>query len=57
MASWTNEEMFKLIELSQEDIQAQLEGCKCNQQVYEKISALMQKRKASQEPTNNVERK
>jgi len=44
MASWTNEETFKLIELwSQEDIQAQLEGCKRNQQVYEKISTLMQK--------------
>jgi len=44
MALWMNEETFKLIELwSQEDIQAQLEGCKRNQQVYEKISVLMQK--------------
>lgn len=44
MAAWTKEETLKLIELwSYEDIQAQLEGCKQNQQVYEKIASLMQK--------------
>ena len=44
MAAWTKEETLKLIELwSYEDIQAQLEGCKRNQQVYEKIASLMQK--------------
>ena len=44
MASWMNEETFKLIELwSQDNIQVQLEGCKCNQQVYEKIATLIEK--------------
>lgn len=44
MAAWTKEETLKLIELwSYEDIQAQLEGYKRNQQVYEKIASLMQK--------------
>ena len=44
MAAWTKEETLKLIELwSYEDIQAQLEGCKRIQQVYEKIASLMQK--------------
>jgi len=44
MALWTNEKTFKLIELwSQDNIQAQLEGCKRNQQVNEKIAVLMQK--------------
>ena len=43
MATWTKEEV-KLIELwSYEDTQAQLEGCKQNQQVYEKTASLMQK--------------
>lgn len=44
MVLWTKEEALKLIKLwSFEDIQTQLEGCKQNQQVYEKIVLLMQK--------------
>lgn len=39
MAAWTKEETLKLIELwSAEDIQIQLEGCKRNKQVFEKLS-------------------
>ena len=37
--SWTDEEVFKLIELWGDDtIQAKLEGCKRNKDVYEKIA-------------------
>jgi len=40
MAAWTKEETLKLIELwSAEDIQTQLEGCKRNKQVFEKLAA------------------
>ena len=39
MAYWSKEETFKLISIwSEENIQAQLEGCKRNRQVYTKIS-------------------
>ena len=42
MTSWTNNETFKLIEIwGNETIQEQLEGCKRNRKVYEKISKLM----------------
>lgn len=37
--AWTDEETLKLIELwSEETIQVQLEGCKRNMHVYQKIS-------------------
>jgi len=40
MAAWTKEETLKLIELwPAEDIQIQLEGCKLNKQVFEKLAA------------------
>jgi len=39
VVNWTHEEMFKLINLWSEDvIQAQLEGCRRNSQVYQKIA-------------------
>ena len=39
---WKDEEVYKLIELWGEDvIQSQLEGCKHNKEVYEKISKSM----------------
>lgn len=39
MAVWTDEETVKLIELwGEADIQAELEGCKRNKAVYEKIA-------------------
>ena len=39
MAAWTDCETLKLIELwSEDDVQAQLEGCKRNRAVFEKIS-------------------
>ena len=39
MATWSDPETFKLIEIWGEDsIQAQLEGCRRNKEVYEKIS-------------------
>ena len=42
MASWTDEETLKLIELWGDDrIQAQLEGCKRNKEVYERIAREM----------------
>ena len=42
MAYWTDEETFKLIELWGEDsIQARLEGCKRNKDVYVTISRKM----------------
>ena len=38
MANWTDDETLLLIELWSEDgVQAQLEGCRKNQHVYEKI--------------------
>ena len=44
MATWTRKETLKLIELwSSEDIQAQLEGCKRNKLVFEKIASEMRK--------------
>ena len=40
--NWSNEETFKLIELWGDDrIQAQLEGCKRNKNVYKKIAGRM----------------
>ena len=42
MASWTDEETFKLVEIWGDDrIQAQLEGCKRNKEVYERIAREM----------------
>jgi len=42
MTSWTDNEAFKLIEIwGNETIQEQLEGCKRNREVNEKISKLM----------------
>ena len=42
MAAWTDNETFKLIEIwGDETIQEQLEGCKRNKDVYEKISKFM----------------
>ena len=42
MAVWTNPETFKLIELwGDETVQEELEGCKKNSQIYEKISVQM----------------
>ena len=39
MATWVDPEVYKLIEIWSEDsIQAQLEGCRRNKEVYEKIS-------------------
>ena len=39
MASWTDTEVYQLIDLwSDSDIQSQLEGCKKNRDVYEKIA-------------------
>ena len=39
VVNWTHEETFKLINLWSEDvIQAQLEGCRRNSQVYQKIA-------------------
>jgi len=39
VVNWTHEETFKLISLWSEDvIQAQLEGCRRNSQVYQKIA-------------------
>ena len=44
MATWTDAETFKLIELwSNETIQEGLEGCKKNSQVYAKLSDQMHK--------------
>ena len=44
MAQWTDTETFKLIELwGDETIQEELEGCKKNSQIYEKISVEMGK--------------
>ena len=41
-SSWKDEEVYKLIKLWGEDtIQAQLEGCKHNREVYEKIAKAM----------------
>ena len=43
MASWSKSETLKLIEFwSADDIQMQLEGCKQNQQVLQKIVSQMQ---------------
>ena len=42
MSTWTDNEMFKLIEIwGDKTIQEQLEGCKRNKDVYEKISKFM----------------
>ena len=42
MATWSDEETAKLIDLwGEEDIQAELEGCKRNKHVYEKIAREM----------------
>ena len=42
MATWTDEETYKLIELWGEDkIQAELEGCKRNAHIFEKITREM----------------
>ena len=42
MATWSDEDVFKLIDLWGEDsIQVQLETCKRNKWVYEKIAAQM----------------
>ena len=39
MATWADPEVYKLIEIWSEDsIQAQLEGCRRNKEIYEKIS-------------------
>ncbi len=39
MATWSDSETFKLIEIWGEDtIQAQLEGCRRNKEIYEKIA-------------------
>ena len=44
MAQWTDAETFELIELwGDETIQEELEGCKKNSQIYEKISVEMGK--------------
>ena len=38
--TWSRDEILKLIEIwGDSAIQAQLEGCKCNQDVYNKIAA------------------
>lgn len=43
MANWKDEEVFQLVDCWGDDvIQSQLEGCKRNKQVYEKISKAMQ---------------
>ena len=43
MASWSKSETLKLIEFwSSDDIQMQLEGCKQNQQVGQKIASQIQ---------------
>lgn len=42
-SNWGKEETLKLIALwGEEDVQAQLEGCRSNRQVYEKIAREMQ---------------
>ena len=42
MSAWTDEEVVKLIEIWGEDtIQAQMEGCKHNKEVYTKVSKEM----------------
>ena len=41
-AGWSDEETLQLIELWGDDrVQAELEGCKCNKQVYERVSREM----------------
>ena len=43
MAAWADQEVFKLVELWGEDsVQEQLEGCKRNSQVYDRIAREMQ---------------
>ena len=43
LASWSKSETLNLIEFwSADDIQMQLEGCKQNQQVFQKIALQMQ---------------
>ena len=45
MSTWSRVEMLKLIELwSAEDVQIQLEGCKRNKLVFEKIASEMHNR-------------
>ena len=40
--TWSDKEMFKLIEIwGDATVQEQLEGCKKNHEVYEKIAKLM----------------
>ena len=42
MAAWKDDEALKFIELwSEDNIQAELEGCRRNREVYEKIVARM----------------
>ena len=42
MTAWTDNEIFNLIEIwGNETIQEQLEGCRRNREVFEKISKLM----------------
>ena len=44
MAQWSDKETAKLIEIWREQaIQEQLEGCKRNRDVYDKVSREMQK--------------
>lgn len=43
LATWTKQETLKLIKIwGRENIQAQLEGCKRNQEVYKKIARELQ---------------
>ena len=45
MTTWRDEEVFQLVDFWSDDvIQCQLEGCKRNKDVYEKISKLMQEK-------------
>jgi len=54
MACWNKDKTFKL--WNEDNIQAQLEGCKWNQEVYTKISRVSYLQQATVTPMSNAER-